>query len=61
MTVKKIKEFMDVIWKNRFDIKSSRILPINEIFSYICKNENKIRRNLLIRREKIDELRKKNE
>jgi hypothetical protein len=57
MTVQKIRDFMDVIWKNRFEIKSSRILPINEIFSVICKNENTIRRNLTIRQEKIDELR----
>jgi hypothetical protein len=52
---------MGVIWKNRFEIKSSRILPINEIFSFICKNENNIKRNLLIRQDKIDELRKKND
>lgn len=52
---------MEVIWKNKFEIKSSRILPINEIFSVICKNENTIRRNLSIKKEKIDELRKKND
>lgn len=52
---------MEVIWKNKFEIKSSRILPINEIFSVICKNENTIRRNLSIKKEKIDELRTKND
>jgi hypothetical protein len=59
--VQKIRDFMEVIWKNRYEIKSPRILPINQTFSVICKNENKIRRNLSIRQEKIDELRKKND
>ena len=61
MTVQKIRDFIEVIWKNRYEIKSSRILPMSEIFSYICKNENYIKRNLSIKQEKIDELRKKNE
>ena len=34
---------------------------MSEIFSFICKNENYIKRNLSIKQEKIDELRKKNE
>lgn len=56
-----IRNLMDVIWKNRDALKSSKILPINKIFSVICSNENQIRRDKMIKTDVIQNLRNDND
>jgi hypothetical protein len=37
-----IREFMEKIIKAKLELKSRHVLPINEYYSRICLNENKI-------------------
>ncbi len=56
-----IREFIERIYSAKKSLKTHHVLPINEHYSRICKNENKIMRDLSIKSDEIENLRNINE